>query len=120
MGKASGYAATPVAGDAEGSSPPSGARQRRHRRHDDFRVARRAGPLSGRAGEVAVLGSALFGSISGSAVANVAITGTVTIPLMKRIGYRPEVAAAVEAAASTGGLVAPPVMSVVASLMAEY
>ena len=78
------------------------------------------GRYRGGPAKVAVLGSALFGSISGSAVANVAITGTVTIPLMKRIGYRPEVAAAVEAAASTGGLVAPPVMSVVASLMAEY
>lgn len=78
------------------------------------------GRFRGGPAKVAVLGSALFGSISGSAVANVAITGTVTIPLMKRIGYRPEVAAAVEAAASTGGLVAPPVMSVVAFLMAEY
>jgi len=83
-----------------------------------------AGALLGRyrggPAKVAVLGSALFGSISGSAVANVAITGSVTIPMMKRIGYRPEVAGAVEAAASTGGLVAPPVMSVVAFLMAEY
>jgi len=78
------------------------------------------GRFRGGPAKVAVLGSALFGSISGSAVANVAITGTVTIPMMKRIGYRPEVAAAVEAAASTGGLVAPPVMSVVAFLMAEY
>ena len=78
------------------------------------------GRYRGGPAKVAVLGSALFGSISGSAVANVAITGTATIPLMKRIGYRPEVAAAVEAAASTGGLVAPPVMSVVAFLMAEY
>lgn len=78
------------------------------------------GRYRGGPAKVAVLGSALFGSISGSAVANVAITGTVTIPLMKRIGYRPEVAGAVEAAASTGGLVAPPVMSVVAFLMAEY
>ncbi len=78
------------------------------------------GRFRGGPAKVAVLGSALFGSISGSAVANVAITGTVTIPLMKRIGYRPEVAAAIEAAASTGGLVTPPVMSVVAFLMAEY
>ena len=78
------------------------------------------GSYRGGPAKVAVLGSALFGSISGSAVANVAITGTVTIPLMKRIGYRSEVAGAVEAAASTGGLVAPPVMSVVAFLMAEY
>ena len=83
-----------------------------------------AGSLLGRyrggPAKVAVLGSALFGSISGSAVANVAITGSVTIPMMKRLGYRSEVAAGVEAAASTGGLVAPPVMSVVAFLMAEY
>jgi TRAP transporter 4TM/12TM fusion protein len=78
------------------------------------------GRYRGGPAKVAVLGSALFGSISGSAVANVAITGTLTIPMMKRIGYRPEVAAAVEAAASTGGLVTPPVMSVVAFLMAEY
>jgi TRAP transporter 4TM/12TM fusion protein len=78
------------------------------------------GRYRGGPAKVAVLGSALFGSISGSAVANVAITGTVTIPMMKRIGYRSEVAAGVEAAASTGGLVAPPVMSVVAFLMAEY
>lgn len=78
------------------------------------------GRYRGGPAKVAVVGSALFGSISGSAVANVAITGTVTIPMMKRIGYRPEVAAAVEAAASTGGLVTPPVMSVVAFLMAEY
>lgn len=78
------------------------------------------GRFRGGPAKVAVLGSALFGSISGSAVANVAITGSVTIPLMKRIGYRPEVAGGVEAAASTGGLVAPPVMSVVAFLMAEY
>lgn len=78
------------------------------------------GRYRGGPAKVAVLGSAMFGSISGSAVANVAVTGTVTIPLMKRVGYRPEVAAAVEAASSTGGLVAPPVMSVVAFLMAEY
>ncbi|HAK54189.1 MAG: TRAP transporter fused permease subunit [Vicinamibacterales bacterium] len=78
------------------------------------------GRYRGGPAKVAVLGSALFGSISGSAVANVAITGTVTIPMMKRIGYRPEVAGAIEAAASTGGLVTPPVMSVVAFLMAEY
>jgi TRAP transporter 4TM/12TM fusion protein len=78
------------------------------------------GRYRGGPAKVAVLGSALFGSISGSAVANVAVTGTVTIPMMMRQGYPAHVAAAVEAAASTGGLVAPPVMSVVAFLMAEY
>lgn len=78
------------------------------------------GRFRGGAAKAAVVGSALFGSISGSAVANVVITGSVTIPMMKRMGYRAEVAGAVEAAASTGGLVTPPVMSVVAFLMAEY
>lgn len=78
------------------------------------------GRYRGGPAKVAVVGSALFGSISGSAVANVAVTGSVTIPMMKRAGYPAHVAAAIEAAASTGGLVAPPVMSVVAFLMAEY
>jgi TRAP transporter 4TM/12TM fusion protein len=77
------------------------------------------GRYRGGPAKVAVVGSALFGSISGSAVANVAITGSVTIPMMKRIGYRAEVAGAIEATASTGGLVTPPVMSAVAFLMAE-
>jgi len=78
------------------------------------------GRFRGGPAKVAVVGSALFGSISNSAVANVVITGSVTIPLMKRIGYRPEVAGAVEATASTGGLVMPPVMSAVSFVMAEY
>ncbi len=78
------------------------------------------GRYRGGPAKVAVIGSALFGSISNSAVANVVITGSVTIPMMKRIGYRPEVAGAVEACASTGGLVMPPVMSAVAFVMAEY
>lgn len=78
------------------------------------------GRYRGGPAKVAVLGSALFGSISGSAVANVAITGTVTIPMMKRLGYRPEVAGAVEATASTAGMVTPPVMSATAFLMAEF
>jgi TRAP transporter 4TM/12TM fusion protein len=78
------------------------------------------GRFRGGPAKVAVVGSGLFGSISNSAVANVVITGSVTIPLMKRIGYRPEVAGAVEATASTGGLVMPPVMSAVAFVMAEY
>jgi TRAP transporter 4TM/12TM fusion protein len=78
------------------------------------------GRYRGGPAKVAVVGSSLFGSISGSAVANVVITGSVTIPMMKRIGYRPEVAGAVEATASTGGLVMPPVMSAVTFVMAEY
>lgn len=77
------------------------------------------GRYRGGPAKVAILGSALFGSISGSAIANIVITGTVTIPLMRRVGYRAEVAAAIEATASTGGLVTPPVMSAVAFLMAE-
>ena len=77
------------------------------------------GRYRGGPAKVAVIGSAMFGSISGSAVANVVITGSVTIPLMKRLGYRPEVAGAVEAAASTGGIITPPVMGAVAFIMAE-
>lgn len=78
------------------------------------------GRYRGGPAKVAILGSAFFGSISNSAVANVVITGSVTIPMMKRIGYKPHVAGAVEATASTGGLVTPPVMSAVAFVMAEY
>jgi len=78
------------------------------------------GRFRGGPAKVAVLASALFGSISGSAVANVMVDGAFTIPLMKRTGYRPEVAAAVEATASTGGLIMPPVMGAVAFLVAEY
>ncbi len=78
------------------------------------------GRYRGGPAKVAVIGSALFGSISNSAVANVMIVGSVTIPMMKRIGYRAEVAGAVEACSSTGGLVMPPVMSAVAFVMAEY
>jgi TRAP transporter 4TM/12TM fusion protein len=78
------------------------------------------GKYRGGPAKVAVIGSAFFGSISNSAVANVVITGSVTIPMMKRIGYRPAIAGAIEATASTGGLVTPPVMSAVAFVMAEY
>ncbi len=78
------------------------------------------GKYRGGPAKVAVVGSAFFGSISNSAVANVVITGSVTIPMMKRIGYRSTVAGAIEATASTGGLVTPPVMSAVAFVMAEY
>lgn len=70
--------------------------------------------------KVSIFASALFGSISGSAVANVYSTGTFTIPLMKRVGYRPEFSGAVEAVASSGGLIMPPVMGSIAFVMAEY
>ncbi len=65
------------------------------------------------------MASALFGTISGSAVANVVATGIFTIPLMKRTGYSPEEAAAHEATASTGGQLMPPVMGIAAFVMAE-
>ncbi len=70
--------------------------------------------------KVAVLASALMGMINGSAIANVATTGTITIPLMKRTGYRKEFAGAVEAAASTGGQFCPPIMGAVGFVMAEF
>ena len=69
--------------------------------------------------KIAVLSSMFMGSLSGAAVANVAATGSMTIPLMKKKGYRPEFAGAVEAAASTGGQIMPPVMGVTAFLMVE-
>jgi TRAP transporter 4TM/12TM fusion protein len=78
------------------------------------------GRFRGGAAKVAVVGSAFFGMISGSAVANVASVGTITIPLMKRAGFPPHIAAAVEAVGSTGGQIAPPVMGAAAFLMAEY
>ncbi|GHV44331.1 C4-dicarboxylate ABC transporter [Synergistales bacterium] len=78
-----------------------------------------AGASRGGPAKVATLSSALFGSISGSAVANVVSTGTFTIPLMKRMGYRPAFAGAVEAVASTGGQIMPPVMGSGAFIMAE-
>ncbi|MDX9861955.1 MAG: TRAP transporter fused permease subunit [Rhodospirillales bacterium] len=74
----------------------------------------RAGPAL-----AAVISSAIMGSINGSAVANVATTGAVTIPLMKRSGFKPEFAGAVEAAASTGGMFLPPIMGVGAFIMSE-
>ena len=70
--------------------------------------------------KVAVLASALLGMINGSAIANVATTGTITIPLMKKTGYKAEFAAAVEAVASTGGQFAPPIMGAVGFVMAEF
>jgi len=78
------------------------------------------GRYRGGPAKAAVVSSALFGSISGSAVANVSVTGNYTIPLMKRLGYRPEFAAAVEAIASTGGGITPPIMSITAFMMAEF
>ncbi|WP_298034920.1 TRAP transporter fused permease subunit [uncultured Dysosmobacter sp.] len=78
------------------------------------------GGFRGGPAKVAVVSSALFGSISGSAVANVVGTGTFTIPLMKRVGYDGEFAGAVEATSSTGGSIMPPVMGASAFLMAEF
>ncbi len=79
-----------------------------------------AGRLRGGPAKISVLSSGLMGMISGSSIANVATTGTFTIPLMKRIGYRPEFAGAVEAAASTGGQLMPPIMGAAAFIMAEF
>ena len=78
------------------------------------------GHTSGGPAKVACVTSGLFGSVSGSAVANVMTTGTFTIPLMKRIGYRPAFAGAVEAVASTGGQIMPPIMGAAAFVMAEF
>jgi TRAP transporter 4TM/12TM fusion protein len=77
------------------------------------------GRVRGGPAKVAVVASSFFGSISGSAVANVVGTGSFTIPLMKSIGYRPMFAGAVEAAASSGGQIMPPIMGAAAFLMAE-
>ncbi len=78
-----------------------------------------AGASRGGAGKVAVIASGLFGTVNGSATANAVTTGAFTIPLMKRAGYRPEFAAAVEATASMGGQLIPPVMGAAAFIMAE-
>jgi TRAP transporter 4TM/12TM fusion protein len=85
----------------------------------DFALAL-TGRSSGGPGKVAVVSSSLFGSVSGSAVANVMVTGQVTIPLMKRSGFRPPFAAGVEAVASTGGQIMPPIMGAAAFVMAEF
>lgn len=79
-----------------------------------------AGRRIGGPAKVAVFSSALQGTISGSSVANVVTSGAFTIPMMKRLGYRPEFAAAVEASSSTGGQIMPPVMGAAAFLMAEF
>ena len=79
-----------------------------------------AGWTSGGPAKVAVISSALCGMVSGSSVGNTVTTGSVTIPMMKKTGYKPEFAGAVEAAASTGGQIMPPIMGAAAFLMAEY
>ena len=78
------------------------------------------GSQAGGPGKVAVVSSSLFGTVSGSAVANVMVDGPITIPLMKRTGFRPPFAAAVEAVASTGGQLMPPIMGAAAFVMAEF
>ncbi len=80
---------------------------------------RLTGQRTGGPGLAAVFSSGLFGMISGSGVANVVTTGTFSVPLMRRVGYRPEFAGAVEAAASTGGAYMPPIMGAGAFLLAE-
>jgi TRAP transporter 4TM/12TM fusion protein len=82
-------------------------------------AVRLAGKSVGGPAKIAVVSSACFGTISGSAAANVFATGTFTIPMMKKVGYRPQFAGSVEAAASTGGQLMPPVMGAAAFLMAE-
>ena len=79
-----------------------------------------AGSTSGGPAKVAVISSALCGMVSGSSVGNTVTTGSVTIPMMKKTGYKPEFAGAVEAAASTGGQIMPPIMGAAAFLMAEF
>jgi len=79
-----------------------------------------AGRSYGGPAKVSCISSALFGTISGSAVANVVVDGVFNIPLMKKLGYKPEFAAAVEATASTGGQIMPPVMGAGAFIMAEF
>ena len=76
---------------------------------------RRGGPA-----KVAIIGSSLFGTISGNVVSNIITVGVVTIPLMVRVGFRPHLAAAIEANASTGGQIMPPVMGIAAFVMAEF
>ncbi|MEK9971248.1 MAG: TRAP transporter fused permease subunit, partial [Ferrovibrio sp.] len=85
----------------------------------DFALAV-TGRSAGGPGKVAVVSSSLFGTVSGSAVANVMVTGAITIPLMKRTGFKPHFAAGVEAVASTGGQIMPPIMGAAAFVMAEF
>ena len=79
-----------------------------------------AGKAKGGPAKIAIIASGLMGTISGSSIANVVTTGSFTIPLMKRIGYRPAFAASVESAASTGGQIMPPIMGAGAFVMAEF
>ena len=85
----------------------------------DFAASLSGGRPGGPA-KVAVISSGMYGMISGSPTADVVTTGSVTIPVMRRLGYKPEVAAAIEVAASTGGSIMPPVMGSAAFIMAEY
>jgi TRAP transporter 4TM/12TM fusion protein len=78
------------------------------------------GKYRGGPAKVSVVSSALFGTVSGSAVANVAVDGAITIPMMKKTGYPAHIAAAIEAVASNGGQITPPVMGAAAFLMAEF
>jgi TRAP transporter 4TM/12TM fusion protein len=78
------------------------------------------GRYRGGAAKVSIVSSALFGTVSGSAVANVAVDGAITIPMMKRTGYPSHIAAAIEAVASNGGQITPPVMGAAAFLIAEF
>ncbi|MGD9769539.1 MAG: TRAP transporter permease, partial [Pseudolabrys sp.] len=85
----------------------------------DFAASLSGGRPGGPA-KVAVISSGMYGMISGSPTADVVTTGSVTIPIMRRLGYKPEVAGAIEVAASTGGSIMPPVMGSAAFIMAEY
>jgi TRAP transporter 4TM/12TM fusion protein len=85
----------------------------------DFAMAL-TGHTAGGPGKVSVVSSSLFGTISGSAVANVMVDGPISIPLMKRSGFPPQFAAGVEATASTGGQIMPPIMGAAAFVMAEF
>ena len=85
----------------------------------DFAMAL-TGHTAGGPGKVSVISSSLFGTISGSAVANVMVDGPISIPLMKRSGFPPHFAAGVEATASTGGQIMPPIMGAAAFVMAEF
>jgi len=78
------------------------------------------GKTRGGPAKIGVIASGLMGSVSGSAVANVAATGAITIPLMKKLGYKSETAAAIEATASTGGQIMPPIMGAAAFVIAEF
>ncbi|MDO8568647.1 MAG: TRAP transporter fused permease subunit [Dehalococcoidales bacterium] len=78
-----------------------------------------AGRFRGGPAKVAIVSSALFGTISGSTTANVSVTGVYSIPLMKKLGYGPDFAAGVEAMASTGGIITPPILGITAFIMAQ-